>query len=234
MMILEFLRYLLDIPVISKKTMDMKIGISMFDIAHFKPRKQIDSLIHHFLPMAIVKTYPSNRIIHLDSKGERLGLLLLEGQIDVSRKDNGLLRGTVKAPFLFGMSNPDYVGDEISIYSVTTVKVAILPYREAMNIIKTHELWEDYCGYLLYVIGVHHSLGYVSHGLNSTDVVKRCLRDLMNETEIYRKKTNACKYILEKTALSRSGVMAVLAKLKSQKLIVTERGILHSLSDNFN
>lgn len=212
--------------------MDKKTVIYEHAISQFKPTEQIELLIRHLLPVAIQKKYPANRCIHLDSQGERLGLLLLEGQVDTSRKENGLLKGTAKAPFIFGMSHPEYIGNAYTISSVTPVSIAVLPYREAMQVIREQELWIEYCSYLQYIIGLNYSISYANSGISATDVVKRCLTDLMIETELYRQQTNACKYIVEKTALSRSGVMAILAKLKSQKLIVTERGKLISVRDD--
>ncbi|PHF68187.1 hypothetical protein COI42_19655, partial [Priestia aryabhattai] len=48
----------------------------------------------------------------------------------------------------------------------------------------------------------------------------------MNESEQYRLKTNSCKYIMEKTGLSRSGVMSILAEMKSENIIGIQRGVL--------
>ncbi|MEP8939398.1 helix-turn-helix domain-containing protein (plasmid) [Enterobacter mori] len=210
--------------------MSSSSGASERSISRFKPGNHIENIIRHLLPVSVIKRYPVNRTIYFDNNGERLALLLLEGQVDVSRTENGLLKGTVRAPFIFGLSHPEYVGIAYGVMTVTPVSVAVLPYREAMQVIREQALWEDFSQFLQYIIGLHYSLGYATAKLTSRDVILRCLSDLMNETEEYRLKTNACRYIMEKTALSRSGIMHILGRLKSTRQIETERGVLLSVS----
>lgn len=211
--------------------MNPKVVMPIHTLTRFKPFTQIDSLIAHFLPQAEIEHFSANRILHLDRKGERACLLLLEGLVDITRIDDGILKGTLKAPFVAGISHPEYMANAFHLMSATAVKVAILPYKSAMAIIREQKLWEDYSNYLLYVMGLHSTLSNHSIGLRSRDIIRDCLYDLMNENEQYRLKTNACKYIIEKTALSRSGVMGILAAMKKENLIEIKRGVLMSINE---
>ncbi len=214
--------------------MNPKVVMPLHTLTRFKPFAQIDSLIHHFLPHAEIEHFSANRLLHLDRKGERACLILLEGLVDISRIDDGILKGTLKAPFVAGISHPDYMGNAFHLMSATAVKVAILPYKSAMTIIGEQKLWEDYSNYLLYIMGLHSTLSNHSIGLRSRDIIRDCLFDLMNENEQYRLKTNACKYIIEKTALSRSGVMGILADMKKENIIGIQRGVLIFINDEQN
>lgn len=211
--------------------MNSKVVMPIHTLTRFKPFTQIDSLIAHFLPQAEIEHFSTNRILHLDRKGERACLILLEGLVDITRIDDGILKGTLKAPFVAGISHPEYMGNPFHLMSATAVKIAILPYKRAMTIIREQKLWEDYSNYLLYVMGLHSTLSNHSIGLRSRDIIRDCLFDLMNENEQYRLKTNACKYIIEKTALSRSGVMGILAEMKKDNLIGIKRGVLMSINE---
>lgn len=211
--------------------MNPKVVMPIHTLTRFKPFTQIDNLIAHFLPQAEIEHFSANRILHLDRKGERACLILLEGLVDITRIDDGILKGTLKAPFVAGISHPEYMGNVFHLMSATAVKVATLPYKRAMTIIREQKLWEDYSNYLLYVMGLHSTLSNHSIGLRSRDIIRDCLFDLMNENEQYRLKTNACKYIIEKTALSRSGVMGILAEMKKENLIGINRGVLISFSE---
>lgn len=211
--------------------MNPKAAMPIHTLTRFKPHAQIERLIHRFLPHAQLKQFSAHRILHLDSQGERLCLILLEGLVDISRIDNGTLKGTLKAPFVAGISHPEYMGNAFRLMSVTTVNVAILPYKTAMTIIKEQKMWEDYSNYLLYIMGLHSALSHYSIGLRSREIIRDCLVDLMNESEQYRLKTNSCKYIMEKTGLSRSGVMSILAEMKSENIIGIQRGVLTFIND---
>lgn len=212
--------------------MNPNVVMPIHTLTRFKPFAQIDSLIRHFLPHAEIEHFSANRILHLDRKGERTCLILLEGLVDITRINDGILKGTLKAPFVAGISHPEYMGNAFHLMSATAVKVAILPYKNAMMIIKEQKLWEDYSNYLLYVMGLNSTLSNHSIGLRSRDIIRDCLFDLMNESEEYRLKTNACKYIIEKTALSRSGVMGILAEMKKENLIGIKRGVLMSINED--
>lgn len=211
--------------------MNPKAVMPIHTLTRFKPHAQIDRLIHHFLPHAQHKQFSAHRTLHLDSQGERLCLILLEGMVDISRIDDGTLKGTLKAPFVAGISHPEYMGNAFRLMSATAVNVAILPYKTAMEIIREQKLWEDYSNYLLYIMGLHSTLSHHSVGLRSRDIIRDCLVDLMNENEQYRLKTNSCKYIMEKTGLSRSGVMGILAEMKNENMIGIRRGVLIFIND---
>lgn len=206
--------------------MNPKAVMPIHTLARFKPFTQIERLARHFLPLAEIKDFSAHRILHLENNSGRLCLILLEGLVDISRVDDGILKGTIKAPFVAGLSHPDYMANTFRLMSATRVKVAILSYKDAMTIIRGKSLWEDYSNYLLYIMGLQATLSTHSIGLRAQDIIRDCLIDLMNENEQYRLKTNACKYIIEKTGLSRSGVMGILARMKKEKSIGIERGVL--------
>lgn len=214
--------------------MNPKVVMPSHTLTRFKPFAQIDSLIHDLLPQAEIKNYSAHRILHLDNQGERLCIILLEGLVDISRLDDGILKGTIKAPFIAGIAHPDYMGNAFRLMTASMVKVAILPYKKVMTIIKNQSLWEDYSNYLLYMMGLNSTLSNHSLGLRSRDIIFDCLIDLMNENEQYRLKTNASKYIIEKTALSRSGVMGILAEMKKENVIGIQRGVLIFINDEQN
>lgn len=195
-------------------------------LAQHKPHAEIENLIVHFLPNAEIKQFNANRILPTDRSGERLCVILLNGQVDLSRTEDGILKGTLKAPFISGIAQPEYTGNTYSLMSATPVKVAFITYREAMRVISEQALWKDFSQYLIYIMGLQHVLNYQSVGRRSRDIINQCLRDLMTESEDYRLKTNACTYIMEKTALSRSGVMGILSQMKREKRIGIKTGVL--------
>ena len=87
-------------------------------------------------------------------------------------------------------------------------------------------LWEHFSKLLIYTASrVYEHCSQISQ-MSAYDIIRFQLVELMQEPEAIRQNITAAAYIKSRTYLSRSGVMRILAELRTGKYITMERGVL--------
>ncbi|MNV00769.1 hypothetical protein D3C71_909500 [compost metagenome] len=80
---------------------------------------------------------------------------------------------------------------------------------------------------------IANMLKYVNNmaGVSSYAQVINCLYQLQAEPEIIRLRRTAADYIVDKSGLSRSTVMKMLAQFKSEGKVLLSKGLLMDVKD---
>ncbi|WP_097163355.1 winged helix-turn-helix transcriptional regulator [Enterobacter sp. CC120223-11] len=181
-------------------------------------------IIEHLLTQARTADHPKATLFHFVKKGERMCYIILSGSVSVIRNSDKRVLVNISAPLILGLNI--FGEDTIHIKLLSECQVGELPLETAMEIIRTRNLWEQMTYYMMsFSKKIWISSEMLSAG-SSYDLIKYQLTELMKEPEDYRNNISADLYIKNKTNLSRSGIMRILAELKKGGYIVMLRGIL--------
>ena len=195
-------------------------------------QQDLNTLIEHLQPAGIPLRMAPGTMLSCSEQGEPVCYGLLAGSAVVYRKEDNLALATVSAPFIFGLSG--YLcqksTDSIYVKAETPLDVFSLPAARAKEIINKEGLWEKAYGITaLYLTAFYHRINDITQH-SSCQIVHALLLRLEKEPAVIRRHTTACHYILERSSLSRSGIMLALKNLKKKGLIHTYQGKLLSVS----
>ncbi|HFV9237145.1 helix-turn-helix domain-containing protein [Enterobacter mori] len=186
----------------------------------------VEPLVEHLQQDAEVKSILPRRRLGFQVGGERYCYLVLKGRVMVHRQSDDLAMATAAAPTLVGIGNLHQMEMEGYIKTLVPCDIAILKMSTVRHIINVQQLWEPLAKHMMVVAGkLFHSSEQLS-APSAYDIVRAQLNELNSEAPGLRENTTAERYIRDKTHLSRSGVMRILASLKEGGYIELERGIL--------
>lgn len=110
-------------------------------------------------------------------------------------------------------------------------EVSYLPLEEANQIIERENLWKNLARMLIYsATRVYDHCAKISV-LSSYEIICYQLYELMYETEELRNSISTVSYVMNRTFLSRSSIMKILAQLKTGNYITMEKGILKAINN---
>lgn len=191
----------------------------------------MDTLYPHAKPVPC----PKNKRLELTRMGHPVCYLLYEGFGLVHRVSDGLVLGTIKAPYIIGLANViNPLSEEYYWRASKTCSILTLDAEAVREIIDENNLWKSLSQVLSYVVNYlsGHSERLVAQ--NGYHLVCHQLVSLMNEPDYVRAKMSPSKYIIDRTLLSRSYVMKILAELKQEGRIVVSDKMLVAVKDLFN
>jgi hypothetical protein len=94
------------------------------------------------------------------------------------------------------------------------------------HVVAQQNLWEHFSKLLIYTASrVYEHCAQISQ-MSAYDIIRFQLVELMQEPDAIRQNITAAAYIKSRTYLSRSGIMRILAELRTGKYITMERGVL--------
>lgn len=193
-------------------------------------------LVRALLPHAEVKRLVARKRLFLASGQNQYCYLILEGQVMLHRDDDDLAIGTINGPSLVGIGNLATRSMNGYIKLLTPCDIGILTLDTVHEVIREQNLWELLAMHMMVVATKLYSSGKLLTAPTSYDIIKAQLFELMNEDQALRQSITAQNYIRNKTNLSRSGIMRILAELKEGGYIEIRRGILlnvNPLPDRF-
>lgn len=191
----------------------------------------MDTLYPHAKPVACAK----NKRLEFTKSKPQVCYLLYEGFGLVHRSTDGLVVGTLKAPYIIGIANVFTPLEEQYYWRASkTCSILAVDAQLVRELIEKHQLWEHFARALCYVVSSlsAHSARLVAQ--NGYHLVCHQLISLMNEPEYVRTKMSPSKYIIDRTLLSRSYVMKILAELKQSGRIVVSDKMLVEVKDLFS
>ena len=110
--------------------------------------------------------------------------------------------------------------------ALETSEIARVPLDCFNHIVAQLDLWEHFSKLLIYTASrVYEHCAQISQ-MSAYDIIRFQLVELMQEPDAIRQKITAAAHIKRRTYLSRSGIMRILAELRTGKYITMERGIL--------
>ncbi|GHD96637.1 hypothetical protein GCM10011445_36730 [Pseudocitrobacter faecalis] len=113
----------------------------------------------------------------------------------------------------------------------TDVSYEFLPLAVAEKVIVDKNLWKEVA--INHMVTLNQMFRYVNNmaGVSSYAQIINCLYQLQAEPDIIRLRRTAADYIVEKSGLSRSTVMKMLAQLKADGKLLMSKGLLMDVRD---
>lgn len=164
-------------------------------------------------------------IIHYCSGDTRQCFLLLHGSVALHRRGDGIVLNSESAPFILGVSS-QLSSEHLYVRALETSEVASVSLACFNHVVAQQNLWEHFSNLLIYTASrVYEHCAQISQ-MSAYDIIRFQLVELMQEPEAIRQNITAAAYIKSRTYLSRSGIMRILAELRTGKYITMERGVL--------
>lgn len=190
-----------------------------------KPFRHIETLIKHVLPAAERVVIGRGDVVHYYKDDIRQCFLLLQGSVALHRPGDGIVLNSESAPFILGVSS-QFSSEHLYVRALETSEIARVPLDCFNHIVAHLDLWEHFSKLLIYTASrVYEHCAQISQ-MSAYDIIRFQLVELMQEPDAIRQKITAAAYIKSRTYLSRSGIMRILAELRTGKYITMERGIL--------
>ncbi|EOX3819753.1 helix-turn-helix domain-containing protein [Enterobacter quasiroggenkampii] len=183
-------------------------------------------LIAHLEPYCTVRRTGRGERLNLEVDGQGICYLILEGTIAIYRSSDNMMLSTSRSPTLFGLANLTDIYFNDYLITVSPCLIGSIPTEQVADIIKEKGLWGLLSQQLMFVYSRLYNNVMPQGAPTAYEMIRQQLIKLMDEDESYRGSVTAERYIREKTQLSRSGVMRILADLKTGGFIEMEEGRL--------
>ncbi|MDK9586404.1 helix-turn-helix domain-containing protein [Lelliottia wanjuensis] len=204
-----------------------------------KPVAEVERIIEKLLPAATpVFMQEGGGVINLKllnkNKGGLSVILLLKGKMNFIRKSSGgILFGTAEGPSVFGLLGSSFKEEVFKYVAVGDCNIYALPRDMAIDIINNHNLLRDVLNYHAYISDME--VRYSNRLINQTPygIVCAILCELAALPESIRLKTGIAKFIIERSHISRSTMMKILADLRDGGYVDIQYGKLIRIIKNF-
>lgn len=179
-------------------------------------------------------TWPKGSKLPFHQKGEPVCHFVRLGTLTLERSDDSLLMGTVSAPLALGWMSA--ISSRIIMRAKEPCEVATLARTQIMQRVDEKQLWDLVAKHMLHITNKLFIYNEILTAPTTYELVCYQLMSLMEEPDSVRNSTAAYQYILDRTRLSRSSVMKMLAELKKGGYIRLEQGklmVINSLPAGF-
>jgi hypothetical protein len=190
----------------------------------FKPVVHIQALIDSLLPLEafpVRKGKPGQSFQFL-LQDKRMCFLLVRGECVIKRNSDSLILHAMIAPGIAGLSTPS----NLKVQATTAIEYIYLSLEEFFHHVDNHDQWKAVAYSLLHVTSRFNEYMKTTTAIPNYELICNLLTALTEEGFETRATVSAVQYILDRTSLSRSGVMKTLAALNAGGYIVIKRGLL--------
>lgn len=193
-----------------------------------KPDEHIQTLIDSLraLETVTVRKAKLGQSIQFVLQNKKMCILLVQGDCDIKRNSDSLILTSMKAPSIAGISNLTPDPSNLKVQATTAIQYIYLPQEEFLRHIDDHDLWKPVAYSLMYLSSRFNEYTKSTTAIPNYELICNLLYALYQEDFETRATISAVQYILERTSLSRSGVMKTLAALNAGEYIVIKRGLL--------
>jgi hypothetical protein len=169
---------------------------------------------------------PAQTRFNLYEDGTSYCYFVRDGWFSIHHSADPVLLGTLQLPGIIGIGGaiPESAG--LYIESKVESEVAISTVPEMHALINELDLWEMLSKHIFRMTGSIFTKGVLLTGSTSYEIMRFHLLELINEPDAIRNSTVAATYVQQKTRLSRSTIMKILAQLKQGGYVTLENGIL--------
>ncbi|CAI2065703.1 hypothetical protein FCH33_03845 [Serratia fonticola] len=175
--------------------------------------------------LSIRKGKPGQRF-PLILNGKRMCFSLIQGECEFKRNKDSLLFGIFKAPIIVGISKLVNDPANLVIQANTSIEYMHIPLEELLIHIEELNLWKPLSYTLMYLTARYDDYMQLNTALPNYELICNCLRALSDEDFETRATVSAVQYIIDRTQLSRSGIMKTLSELNLGGYIVIKKGLL--------
>ena len=202
-----------------------EFGNEPAEVLEIKPFKHMEKLIDNVLPYAERRIVSKGEIVHYYDNNVRQCFLLIQGSVALHRRGDGIVLNSESSPFLLGVCS-QFSSERLYVRVLETSEIAAVSLETFNRVVAQQNLWEHFSKLLIYTASrVYEHCAQISQ-MSAYDIIRFQLVELMQEPEAIRQSITAAAYIKSRTYLSRSGVMRILAELRTGKYITMERGVL--------
>ena len=171
---------------------------------------------------------PAGSTLQQPSAKERYVWLIEYGFFTLTRLSDDISISSGQAPSIFGLAEIfDYRGD-YRLVAETPCRGLRIPALRFTELVTRHALWADIGGifsYMLHLLMVRDATLITG---SAYPVIRSLLLELMKLPEDIRLSITALDFILQRSRLSRSNTLRILAELRKGECITTENGrLLH-------
>ncbi len=199
-------------------------------LIEYKPIDHINVVINHLHPFAVGQSLSAGKSLMLSNGQTRFCCLLTDGHASIRRITDKLTVSHVTAPMVIGIAELLFPQQMHFIQAKTDIEFALIPENIVLNCLTENNLWCHLTYIQAYIIQGLAMRDALLTGRTTYEIIRNQLQMLINEPPFIRNTTSASCYILERTQLSRSGIMKVLSQLRQGNYIVMEKGILNSIN----
>lgn len=195
-----------------------------------KPVADINNIIEHVSPFATRFNANKGEILRYYSGNKRTCYLLHNGSVTLNRRGDGMVLNSEHDTFVLGVSNQFSQSENLYLRVYENAEMSRLSLERFNLLIESCGLWESLCKLLIYTTSrVYEHCTLISQ-MSSYEIIRFQLQELMNESERIRTSITAANYIQNRTYLSRSGIMRIIAELREAGYIELNRGILIAIN----
>lgn len=193
-----------------------------------KPLAEFNSLNQCFFPYGINFELPENTLLSFsDIKSGDTTLILCQGEISISRKNNDILLGIAQAPFIDGLSAGIIERPVEYIYTTQSICTGYyLSSRQVMALLDENQLWREACSWLTWWHRLAEARDNQLIGSSSYDQIRSTLLIMSEWDENLRSRVGVMHYIQRRTGISRSVIAEVLSALRKGDYIEMHKGKL--------
>ncbi|WP_262369975.1 helix-turn-helix domain-containing protein, partial [Serratia marcescens] len=182
-----------------------------------KPTFALDTLLKHYLPASTPLNIPAGTSFQFSPDKEQAGVILfLEGIGSLCHSENGLHMSTIFPPSIVGLSDSYSLFYDVPsrpqhyFQAETDCVCSFLPLDAFIELNEKYELWHDIARILAHRLMVMSIREQELVGVDSYLKVRSLLLEIWIYPEKYRTKINVLSFVLKRTGLSRSRVLAIL------------------------
>ncbi|MDI3359183.1 helix-turn-helix domain-containing protein [Lelliottia sp. V89_10] len=184
-------------------------------------------LIDILLPYSTAQAYPPGQKLPLRIEGIPTCYILLDGTTEFHRGLDGLVVTRIYAPAIAGLADVQFATFRDSwIETREMCQIATITLDQAYDIIRQNDLMETLVGHINGIFGKLYYYNLLNTAPSAYEIIRYQLMELMTESEAFRASTTVEKYIRTKTHLSRSGILKILAELKTGGYVEMDEGRL--------
>ncbi|WP_206023429.1 helix-turn-helix domain-containing protein [Hafnia alvei] len=190
------------------------------------------NLIFHEISLSAQEnvSFMDDGLTFTDNANQSQFYALTSGSISLFNKETGLRSGVITAPNCFGFfANSTYQYNH-RLIAESECRYYVLPVNTLHFCLTNARLWGSAANIL--AANLCKLSEYRSHLNSKTAYESVCflLMHLYKQPIGFRQKHSVSKFILQRTLLSKSSIMAIIATLRQQKSIVVEHGCLTSIA----
>lgn len=195
-------------------------------LIQFKPLTEIEAILDKISPFAEPFIAARGEVLQYNVGGKQQSYLLHSGSITLNRRGDGMILNKQSAPFILGVSNQYSSSGNLYVKVVENSQLSRLSAERFNLLIGSYNLWQELSYLLIYNASAMYAHSAMNSQMSSYDLIRFQLNELMKEPDTIRLSTTAANYILNRTYLSRSCVMRIIALLRNEGYITLQRGVL--------
>lgn len=189
-----------------------------------QPSPYAPELLRQLAEECEFKSYPKGSRFVFIHAGEHMCQFIRNGTISIENLENNLALGIASAPVSLGFTSA--LAEKLLLRALDECEVATVPLDTVMARIEEKQLWEIMARHMIIVTNKLFIQNEMATAPTTYDMLCYQLQALAKEPESIRQQIAAYQYIQDRTNLSRSSVMKMLAALKKGGYIELEQGKL--------